>query len=182
MASTIVKTLTLFLLHSTLIYADCPPLGPILPAPTALSQDPIIQELSKQVNAQLQNATSLLNQTALSVGVQSAHENKPLLSLHYTPDKFNSSGTDKVDGDTVYRVGSVTKLVTALSILQLEDKINLSDPVTKYVPKLTDVSSSNDSLSEVDWESVSIDALLTHMAGVPSDSTLHLLLIMQVEN
>lgn len=169
------RTFILSLLHWTLIYGECPPLGPILPAPTELSQNEFIQELSTQINAQLQNTSSLLNQTALSVGVRSVHEDKPLLSFHYTPEEFNSSGTDKIDGDTVYRIGSVTKLFTALSILQLEDKINLSDPVTKYVPKLHDVSNSNDSLSEVDWNSVSIEALLTHMAGVPSDSTLYLL-------
>ncbi|EXJ65758.1 uncharacterized protein A1O5_10999 [Cladophialophora psammophila CBS 110553] len=163
------RTLVCLFLHSSLLLAQCPPLGPILPAPTGLSQNPMFQQLVAQVNAQLLNVSSSLNQTAVSVGMRSVHEAGPLLNFHYTPQEFNASGAHKVDGNTVYRVGSVTKVFTALGILQLEGKINLADPVTKYVPKLAGISGSNNSLTAVDWNTVTVEALLTHLGGVPVD-------------
>src|SRR5215467_10417551 len=38
---------------------------------------------------------------------------------------------------TVYRIGSITKLFTALMLMQLRDagKLNLDDPIEKYVPE-----------------------------------------------
>lgn len=142
-----------------------------MPAPTGLSKSPTFQQLVTQINAQLQNISSSLNQTAVSVGMRSLHDDGPLLNFHYTPQIFNTSGTHNVDGDTVYRIGSTTKLFTALSILLLEGKVNLSDPVSKYVPRLGDLSGANNSLTTVDWNTVTIEALASHMGGVPADST-----------
>ncbi|MDH5450448.1 MAG: serine hydrolase [Candidatus Bathyarchaeota archaeon] len=61
---------------------------------------------------------------------------------------------------TLYGIGSVTKSFTALAIMQLveEGKINLDDPVEKFVPiKLKPFG-----------ETVSIHNLLTHSLGVPA--------------
>jgi hypothetical protein len=161
-------------LHYALLLAQCPPLGSVLPAPTGLSQSPVLQELVTQINVQLQNTSSTLNQTAVSIGVRSLHDSGPLMNFHHTPSKFNTTGVHKVDGNTVYRIGSTSKLFTALSILQLEGngKVNLSDSVTKYVPGLGVLSGPNNSLTKVDWNSVTIEALLSHMGGVPADRTL----------
>ncbi len=166
------RTLIALLFYFTLLLAQCPPLGPILPAPTGLSQSPLFQTLMTEINAQLQNTSSLLNQTAVSIGMRSVHDDGSLLNFHFTPQEYNTSGTHKVDGDTVYRIGSTTKLFTALSILQLEGKINPFDPVTKYVPKLGDISGLNNSLTKVDWNTVTIHALMSHMGGVPAESSL----------
>jgi D-alanyl-D-alanine carboxypeptidase len=44
-------------------------------------------------------------------------------------------------GDSVYRIGSITKQFTALMLLQLVErgKVRLSDPVEKYVPEVNQV-------------------------------------------
>jgi CubicO group peptidase (beta-lactamase class C family) len=174
MAKSWLQTLVYLVLHSTLLLAVCPPLGPILPAPTAPSQDATFQALLTKIDAVFLNLTSALNQTAVSVGVKSIHEDTPFLDLHYTPPKFNVSGVHKVDGNTVYRVGSLTKVFTALGVLQLatEGKINLADPVTKYVPRLGALSGSNTSMTSVDWNTVTVEALMSHMGGVPVDRML----------
>ncbi|KIW35172.1 uncharacterized protein PV07_01886 [Cladophialophora immunda] len=159
--------------HATLLLAQlqCPPLGPILPPPTNLTQNSQLQQVIAAVNAQLQNFSSSLNATALSVGVRSIHETAPLLSFHYTPSTFNKTGTHKVDGDTVYSIGSATKLFTALSILQLQGKVDLAAPITKYVPKLAQLSKTRDPLLAVDWETVTVDALASHLGGIGADLT-----------
>jgi CubicO group peptidase (beta-lactamase class C family) len=46
-----------------------------------------------------------------------------------------------VSADTVYRIGSITKQFTALMLLQLAEqgKVNLTDPVEKYLPEINKV-------------------------------------------
>lgn len=61
---------------------------------------------------------------------------------------------------TLYGIGSVTKSFTAMAIMQLAEKgkINLDDPVEKYIPvKLRPFGGT-----------VSIHHLLTHSSGVPA--------------
>lgn len=60
--------------------------------------------------------------------------------------------------DTEYRIGSITKQFTAMAILMLqaEGKLNVQDPVCKYVPKCPR-----------DWAPIKLTNLLTHTSGIP---------------
>ena len=66
------------------------------------------------------------------------------------------------DGDTAYNWASITKTMTAIAILQLRDRGNLSldDSAVKYVPELEQV---HDAYGPV--EAITIRELLTHSAG-----------------
>jgi CubicO group peptidase (beta-lactamase class C family) len=70
-----------------------------------------------------------------------------------------------VTGNTLYAVGSLTKALTAAAILQLRDRgeLDLGDPVDKYLPwfRLADEPTSSQ---------ITIDQLLTHTSGIPSDA------------
>lgn len=67
---------------------------------------------------------------------------------------------------TVYRIASISKLFTAVAILQLRDqgKLNLDDPVAKHLTwfKLKD--------APADSPPITIRHLLTHTAGLPRES------------
>lgn len=68
---------------------------------------------------------------------------------------------DPVDENTLYDIASITKVAsTTLAIMKLyeEQKINLKDPVEKYLPFY------NESVVG----SIKIDELLTHTSGLPS--------------
>jgi len=60
--------------------------------------------------------------------------------------------------DTVFRIGSTTKMFTAFSVLQLEEKgkLSVNDPVAKYVPELPAA-----------WSAITIHQLLCHKSGIP---------------
>jgi CubicO group peptidase (beta-lactamase class C family) len=60
--------------------------------------------------------------------------------------------------ETVFRIGSITKMFTAFSILQLEEKglLKVSDPVSKYIPEMPQ-----------GWSEVTIHQLLCHKSGIP---------------
>ena len=152
----------------------CPPLGSVLPAPTAPSRSKYVQETVAEIHAVLQNSTAELigNGTAVSIGVTSIYEKKPCLEFSYQPTVFNKSGTHNITGDTVYRIASVSKLFTAFAILQLSGKISLSDPVTKYVPELVQLKKQQaivNSITSPAWDKITIEALLSHLSGIGAD-------------
>jgi CubicO group peptidase (beta-lactamase class C family) len=72
-----------------------------------------------------------------------------------------------VDADTVFRIASMTKSFTAMSILKLRDegKLSLDDPVERYVPELKGVHYPTS-----DSPRITIRHLLTHSAGFPEDN------------
>lgn len=68
----------------------------------------------------------------------------------------------RVDNETIYHWGSITKMLTAVAILQLRDegKLTLDDKVTRYVPELKRV---HDPYGKID--EITIRMLLNHTAG-----------------
>lgn len=74
-----------------------------------------------------------------------------------------------VDADTQFRIGSVTKMLTAAAVMQEVDagRVDLQAPVTTYIPELK--------LAEPgEAESISVWNLLTHSAGYPDNVLLGL--------
>ena len=72
-----------------------------------------------------------------------------------------------VDADTVFRIASMTKSFTAMSILKLRDegKLSLDDPAERYVPELRNLRYPTS-----DSPRITIRQLLTHSAGLPEDN------------
>ena len=72
-----------------------------------------------------------------------------------------------VDADTVFRIASMTKSFTAMSILKLRDegKLSLEDPAEKYVPELKSLV-----YPTADSPRITIRHLLSHSEGFPEDN------------
>ena len=68
---------------------------------------------------------------------------------------------ESVDTNTLFRIYSVTKLITATAIFQLEQegKIDLDDKISKYIKNLPE-----------SWNSIKIHQLLAHASGLPDYS------------
>jgi CubicO group peptidase (beta-lactamase class C family) len=68
-----------------------------------------------------------------------------------------------ITGDTVFRIGSVTKLFTAIAVMQLAERglLNLDDPANEYLRAYQLVPAA------ARWRPASVRHLLTHTAGVP---------------
>jgi CubicO group peptidase (beta-lactamase class C family) len=78
-----------------------------------------------------------------------------------------SIGGAPVTVDTAFRIASMTKSFTAAAILKLRDekKLDLDDPVAKYVPELAKLSYPTS-----DSPVITVRHLLTHSAGFPEDN------------
>ncbi|KAI0386747.1 beta-lactamase/transpeptidase-like protein [Hypomontagnella monticulosa] len=150
----------------------CPPLGPVLPAPTSPSSHPAVQSAVAALKEGIDGLSVAFNGTAVSIGVQSIHETAPLADLHYTPPILDPRGASQIDASTVYRVGSVSKVFAVLATLKTHG-VRMEDPVTKYVPRLRELAkqqkSATDRITTVDWDDITIQSLASHMGGIGSD-------------
>ncbi|KAI0430797.1 beta-lactamase/transpeptidase-like protein [Xylaria sp. FL1042] len=150
----------------------CPPLGPVLPAPINPSTHDSVKDAIGVITDRFQNITAAYNTTGVSIAIQSIHEKTPMLELHHTPPIHDNTSTTNVNSETIYRVGSISKMFAVLSILT-QGKIKLEDPITKYVPELLQLRNeavpvAND-VTAVNWDQVTVGSLTAHMGGIGTD-------------
>ena len=77
-------------------------------------------------------------------------------------DKSNDRATT---ADTIYRVGSITKLFTSIALMQLVEsgKLSLSTPVIEIIPELSSIQKNGYEVNEI-----TIRSILTHTTGLPT--------------
>jgi hypothetical protein len=157
--------------HSTL----CPPDGPLLPRPTTLSTSPIFAKTASSLTSTLDSAISgnlpipwSLPNVSFSIAVVSLDTSNPTSptspqwEYHHLATN-NVNGTKKVDGDSQYLIGSISKVFTDL--LLLKSGLDMHDPVTNYLPELKGGS-------VIQWEDVTLGALGDHLSGMPGSCEL----------
>jgi CubicO group peptidase (beta-lactamase class C family) len=68
----------------------------------------------------------------------------------------------KTRPDTVYQIGSIGKQFTAVAVMMLanEHKLDLDDPLSKYLPEVP-----------ASWGKVTIRTMLNHQSGIPQFTT-----------
>lgn len=177
--------LTLLQAAGVVVGGNCPLIGPEFPKPQDLGSD-------AQFQAALQNLTGIFdyidssNTTggavnySYSIQIFSNNPGKAILWEHHhtAPNlaRINSTGVKKVDANTVYRLGSLTKVFTVLAFLIQDSDVHFNEPVTKFVPELANISAAQDSARDpvryVDWEDITIGSLASQMSGIIHDCTL----------
>ena len=162
----------------------CPLLGPDFPPPRNISQNPgfrkALDSLSSVIHRSLNTASGALapfdpTNTTFSINIFSTFSGSPLYEYHHIAPHFvnGSIGTKKVDGDTVYRIGSISKLFTVFALLIEKGDVNFNDPITKYVPELMDVClEQSGAVNAVQWNDVTLGALASQMSGIGRDCKL----------
>ncbi|KAL9947438.1 hypothetical protein ACHAP6_005776 [Verticillium nonalfalfae] len=152
---------------------NCPPLGPVFPPARAPRSHPRVVAALEALSRDLLSRAAGWNNTALSVGVETVidHRNDdddgergPMLELHYSPP-----GARDVNGETVYRVGSVSKVFAVLGaeMLAARGDLHLDDKVGRWIDELKQGSEGG-----VPWEEVTVGSLATHMSGIGVDNLL----------
>ena len=158
--------------------------GPNYPAPVDLTSN------RSPVSAAWENLTSIFdaylidgNTTAdptlatvenltFSVGLFSVHDPAVKeLQYHYTgPQIANApNGTNKVDGDSIYRVASVTKLFTTFAGMILLTNEDWNRPLADIITGLREDAGREQQspVYNVQWDKITPWALAAQSAGVP---------------
>lgn len=162
-------------------------LGPRYPSPTDLTSNNSLvatsfANLTSTLNLYLRG-NNLTNQSlapipgiqnvTFSFGVFSVHDPSAAKSLqyHYTSAEVASgAGTDKVDGDSIYRVASVSKLFTIFAGMLALNSSDWDRPITDFLPALLQYVDEDDPTKSVRWNEVTIAALGAQIAGIPRDA------------
>jgi CubicO group peptidase (beta-lactamase class C family) len=102
-----------------------------------------------------------------------------ILYEHYhtapTLPSLRQYGVSQVDENTVYRIGSITKIFTVYAFLLDAGQQYFGHPVTEFVPELA-VQAENkagNAITTTDWADVTIGDLASHLAGIASDGVWH---------
>ncbi|KAL5333611.1 beta-lactamase/transpeptidase-like protein [Aspergillus crustosus] len=158
--------------------------GPAFPAPRQAGKSAVFNQatadflhsLNEILNPSTKSAP-IINPdlTSFAIQVYSSHHSTPLFEhYHTTPSVRNNTGGVKiVDEDTVFRIGSVSKLWTVLLLLIENGFSTFYEPVSKYIPEIRqaieDVQNDEtafDAINIVQWEEVTIGELASHMSGL----------------
>ncbi|KAI0378988.1 beta-lactamase/transpeptidase-like protein [Hypomontagnella monticulosa] len=168
------------------VYAkqNCPLYGLGYPKPTDLPAQPGISIAAKALDDAFSQYIDKANNTgsdrfSYSVEVFSSDGEEPLWSHHWTATNLatmNTTGVKKVDGDTVYRLGSVTKIFSMLTFLAEVGDNMWNEPITKYIPEIKAMADggadNSHSILNPDWESITIGSLASQMSGLVRDYAL----------
>lgn len=130
----------LCLIFSSLVWAQNQPTPP--------SADQVKARVDEYMNA-------VLRVDGFSGTILIARDGKPVVSRGYgmANIELNVPNTP----ETIFRLGSVTKQFTAMSIMMLQErgKLSVSDPMCKYIAECPDT-----------WKPITIKNLLTHTSGI----------------
>lgn len=120
--------------------------------------------------AKLDKKLKILCKKNKMVGVNVALFDSKGMLYHYNYGYANKEKRIKSNNDSLYMIGSNTKVMTALGILKLreEGKISLEDNIKKYIPEF-------EVKSHFEYDKITIENLLMHRSGLVSD-LFHLIL------
>lgn len=157
----------------------CAPFPPYLPISGPLIGSPAIVAAADNFTATIAETIETYaigdsNDTSFSVDFYSLHDGSSLFNYHYTGinQQNATQGVTKVDSNTIYRIGSISKVFTVYTYLANVGDVSWNQPITKYVPELAEAAQSSENDSPVDafrWEDITIGALASQLGGVPRD-------------
>lgn len=158
---------------------NCPLFGPIFPEPTNLLSNTVIQTAGAALDGVFAKYIDNDNSTgsdrfSYSVEVFSGSEDKPLWSHYWTAPNLktlNTTGVTTVDTNTVYRIGSITKIFTMLTFLAAVGDGIWNDPITKHLPEIAEIAgkASGGPIFAPDWDSITIGSLASQTSGLIRD-------------
>ncbi len=80
----------------------------------------------------------------------------------YSAGTLRADGTEKVNENTIFEIGSISKVFTTLLLAQMEEKgeVTLSDAAQKFLPTAVKMPSKNGT-------QITLEHLATHTSGLP---------------
>ena len=155
-------------------YVDCPPLGVVVPPPvlSTTNLQSVAANLSATLDAYFKTPSKAFNQSITSLSLQIVNQQNagPLFQYYHTAKMLNTTGTRNVTSNSMFRIGSISKVFVVLGLLLHEEKFKWNDPITKFIPELSVYDAEDNIVTQVQWEQITLEMLASQLAGVPRDS------------
>ncbi|CAL5868531.1 uncharacterized protein PFLUO_LOCUS2757 [Penicillium psychrofluorescens] len=159
--------------------------GPSYPAPREISGK------SSSVAASWKNVTAILDQTlnggglgtlgsallkntTFSMGMFSLHDQDThCMQYHHTSlATLNGTvGAKKVDGSTIYRIASISKLITTYAGMIELDENDWNIPLSRIFPGFKDFvekkAEDYDAVQDIQWDKITIGDIAAQIGGIP---------------
>lgn len=138
------------------------------PLPDYSTKDAILKSsfevVEREIDAKVEG--SEFEDTSFSIAITSSEDT--LWEKHHTAAVRNASreGVSEVDGDTVFRIASITKTFTVLGILYQHEAGNLSldASIDTYISELR-----QDQHGTIAWKDITIRSLASQLSGIPRE-------------
>jgi hypothetical protein len=159
--------------------------GPAFDPPSHASKSKLILQAVSEITNSLNEAISSgaspfgsfnSSTTSFSLTAASRLDSSPIIDFHHTSGSLNLSAgsTSKVTGDTVYRIGSVSKLFTVYALLLNNGTKYWNRPVTDFIPELRKAGHRSlyqdpSIIDHVQWDQVTVGALASQLSGIGRD-------------
>ena len=113
-------------------------------------------DLSDELVTEIKNRVK--SKASMSIAIGIIDEN----GRRYYTYGTKTNGGEEVDENTVYEIGSISKVFTAIMLADAVEKgrMKLDDPVQKYLPETVKISERN-------GEKVTLAHLSDHTSGIP---------------
>jgi hypothetical protein len=169
---------------------NCPLAGAEFPPPQTLFRHPAWQQALEAIRQRFElidhGGTSDLdgNLDDLSYSIQIFSTNpggEILAERHRTAPnlmKKNTTGVKEINRDTVYRLGSVSKIFTVVAWLAELGDVHWNHPITDFIPELEDIVARAgpgpfNTLRQTAWQDITIGALASQISGIGRDCKQH---------
>lgn len=152
------------LLLATLAGAKCFEPTVAHPPPILDPNDDVLRKAFVNISTSLAATASQFKSTSFSVDITSSEES--LWNYQHAAAIRNASGVVEVNGDSVYRLGSCTKVFTVLGMLYLhkQGKLNIDAPINYYMPELGDQSPGG-----IEWANITVRTLASQLSDLPRE-------------
>ncbi|KAK5108442.1 hypothetical protein LTR62_008329 [Meristemomyces frigidus] len=149
--------------------AACFDPSPAFPVPLWQHNADALQSTLQTIGSSLEKLAHHPKYDTTSFSVELTSQTDTLWSHHHSARKHNSTrpGTIHVDGQSQYRIASMTKTFTVLGMLYQHAAGNLSldDTVDNYIYELSDPDSSG----AIPWKDITLRSLASQLSGIPRE-------------
>ncbi|KAI0867782.1 beta-lactamase/transpeptidase-like protein [Hypoxylon argillaceum] len=151
----------------------CPLKGPQFPAPTGLGLEALFRNATSVMERAIRgNLTAApYNETTFSIGMFSTTDDELLYEFHHTDPSVATSqiGANEVDADSIYRIASITKILTLYQWLIADGDRKFNSPISDFIPQLLQYTKDQDEYPAPSWDEITVNDLAMFLAGIGRD-------------
>ncbi len=159
---------TVFALLIPTVLSTCYDPSPVFPIPQWQDGAHVLASAFSSIETKIEKVLAASKNDTASFSIQVTSTSANLWSHSHSASKRNASqpGVKIVDGDSLYRIASISKVFTTLGLLYQHQAgtLDLDTPISKYISELSGPNSG-----ALPWKDITLRILASQLSGIPRD-------------